>query len=60
MSIQVGMHDKFIEITKRLLPMIESNPSKLNDFEDSEDYIYILKNNIEIFDYNERSIIKKI
>lgn len=60
MSIQVGMQEKFIEITKRLLPMIESNPSQLNSFEDCEDYIYILKNNIEVFDSSERSIIKQI
>lgn len=60
MSIQVGMQDKFIEITKRLLLMIESNPSQLNSFEDCEDYIYILKNNIEVFDSSERSIIKNI
>jgi len=60
MSIQVGMQEKFIEITKRLLPMIESNPSQLNNFEDSEDYIYILKNNIEIFSNSERTIINQI
>jgi hypothetical protein len=60
MSIQLGMQDKFIEITKRLLPMIESNPIQLNRFEDCEDYIYILKNNVEVFDSKEREIINKI
>ena len=60
MSIQVGMQEKFLEITKRLLPMIENNPSQLNAFEDCEDYIYILKNNIEIFNNEERTIISKI
>jgi len=60
MSIQVGMQEKFLEITKRLLPMIESNPSQLNNFEDSEDYIHILKNNITVFENSERTIINKI
>jgi len=60
MSIQVGMQEKFLEITKRLLPMIENNPSQLNNFEDSEDYIHILKNNITVFENSERTIINKI
>jgi hypothetical protein len=60
MGIRFGVPNKFIEFSKRLLPMIENNPSQLYDFDDSEEFIQIMKSNLEVYDFNEKKIINKI
>jgi len=60
MSIKFGVPNKFIEFSKRLLPMIANNPSQLYDFKESEEFIQIMKRNLEVYDLNERNIINKI
>lgn len=60
MGIKFGLPDKFVEFSKRLLPMIADNPSKLNDFEASEDFIRIMKSNLESYTSSEIKIINKI
>jgi hypothetical protein len=60
LGIQFGLPNKFIEFSKRLLPMIENNPFQLNNFDGSEDFIQIMKNNIEAYNNTERIIINKI
>ena len=60
MGIQFGMPEKFIEFSKRLLPMIESNPSQLHNYDDSSEFIQVMKSNLEAYDDNEKSIINKI
>lgn len=60
MGIQFGLPQKFIEFSKRLLPMIENDPSQLNNFNGSEDFIQNMKNNLESYNNTERNIINKI
>lgn len=60
MGIKFGLPDKFVEFSKRLLPMIADNPSKLNDFEASEEFIRIMKSNLESYTSSEIKIINKI
>jgi hypothetical protein len=60
MGIQFGLRNKFIEFSKRLLPMIENDPYQLNNFDGSEDFIQIMKNNLEAYNNTERNIINKI
>ncbi|WP_298265951.1 hypothetical protein [uncultured Lutibacter sp.] len=60
MGIKFGLPNKFIEFSKRLLPMIANNPSQLYDFDESEEFIHIMKSNLEVYDLNERNIINKI
>lgn len=60
MSIQFGMPEKFVEFSKRLLPMIENNPSQLHNFEDCEDFIHIMKNNLQVYNSHEQNIINKL
>ncbi len=60
MGIKFGLPDKFVEFSKRLLPMIADNPSQLNDFEESEEFIHIVKSNLEVYTSSEIKIINKI
>ena len=60
MGIKFGVPNKFIEFSKRLLPMIANNPSQLYDFDESEEFIQIMKSNLEVYDLNERNIINRI
>lgn len=60
MGVQFGMPEKFVEFSKRLLLMIENNPSQLYDFEDSDDFIHIMKNNLQVYNSHEQIIINKL
>jgi len=60
MGIKFGVPNKFNEFSKRLLPMIANNPSQLYDFDESEEFIQIMKSNLEVYDLNEKNIINKI
>ena len=60
MGIKFGLPDKFVEFSKRLLPMIADNPSQLNDFDESEEFIHIMKSNLEVYTSSEIKIINKI
>jgi len=60
MGVQFGMPEKFLEFSKRLLPMIKQNPSQLHDFADSIEFIEIIKNNTEAYSQEEVEIINKI
>jgi hypothetical protein len=59
-SIKFGLPDKFVEFSKRLLTMIEENPSQLNEFDESEEFIHIMKSNLEVYTSSEIKIINKI
>jgi hypothetical protein len=60
MGIKFGLPDKFVEFSKRLLPLIADNPSQLNDFDESEEFIHFMKSNLEVYTSSEITIINKI
>jgi hypothetical protein len=60
MGIQFGMPEKFVEFSKRLLPMVESNPSQLHNYENSSEFIQVMKSSLESYNDNEKNIINKI
>lgn len=60
MSMKLGMVNKYIEYSKRLLPMIKGNPSELSDFEDGDRYTQLLKLNKDHFSQDEKRIINNI
>ena len=60
MSIKFGIPGKFFEFSKLLLQMIESNPSQLNDFQESEEFIQMMNDNLQSYTSREIAIIKQI
>jgi hypothetical protein len=63
MSLRFDMPEKFIEFSKRLLEMIEDNPTELSEIEDIEDleeFIDIMKTNLDVYTSEEQSTISKI
>jgi hypothetical protein len=60
MGIKFGVPDKFVEFSKRLLQIIADNPSQLNDFDESDEFIQIMKSNLEVYTSSEISTINKI
>lgn len=60
MSIRFGQPEKFLEFSKRLLPMIENNPTQLYDIKDGAEFIDIMKNNLDVYAAKERTIINRI
>lgn len=60
MSLQFHLQEKFFDITKRIISMIQSNPSMLRSFTRGDIVIKIMKDNIEAYDSKEQGIIKQI
>ena len=60
MSLQFGLHQKFVEVTKRLIPLIGNNPSGIKRFNDGDKLAQIMRDNLDVYDSNEQKIIKQI
>lgn len=60
MGIRFGLPNKFIECSKQLLTMIENNPSQLKYYDQSKEFIQIMKKNLVAYNNHEKNIINKI
>ena len=60
MSLQFGLQQNFIEITKRLISLIGNNPSGIKTFNDGDKLAQIMKDNLDLYDSNEQKIVKQI
>lgn len=60
MAFRFGKPEKFVEFSKRILPMIENNPSQLNEFEESGEFIKVLREYSYVYERDEIEIINKI
>lgn len=60
MSLQFNMSQKFVEFSKRLLLMIEKEPSQLLKFNRAKEFVEIMKRNTDSYSYQEQQIIRKI
>lgn len=60
MAINAQLVDKFVEFSKRLLPMIENDPSQLRDYQDWYAFVDIMKAGLTFYTPKERNIILSI
>lgn len=60
MAINAQLVDKFVEFSKRLLPMIEDDPSQLRAFRDWNAFVEIMKAGLTFYTPAERKIILSI
>jgi hypothetical protein len=60
MAFEERLQNKFLEIGKRILPLIESDPMQIYFYDDGEDLAYKLKGNKGMFTDEEQRIIEKI
>lgn len=60
MSIQFEAHQKFTEVTKRMIQLIKASPSKLRNFSKGTELAEIMKDNLHVYESSEQDTIKKI
>jgi hypothetical protein len=60
MALQFGLQNKFVEVAKRLLQFVESNPSIIRKFRDSDTLIHFMMENLYLFSQKEQGVIRRI
>jgi hypothetical protein len=60
MALQFGLQNKFVEVTKRLLQFVESNPSIIRRFRDSDILAQYMMQNLYLYSEKEQGIIRRI
>ena len=60
MALQFGLDIKFVDLTKRLLQFVESDPSIIRKFRDGDRLAQYMKENLYLYSQNEQRIIRRI
>ena len=60
MAFENGLQNKFLEVGKKILPIIASDPMQIYFYDDGEELAYKLKGNVKMFTSDEQNVIDKI
>lgn len=59
MAFQAGLQEKFFDMTKDILHLVEDNPGKLNQYEIGRLLVQNYRTNRQYYDFKEQQIISK-